>query len=814
MGYAKHQVVVTGIGIICANGKNVKEFWENTSKGIKGIKEIQTVDMSGIDAAHGGEIADYEPENYFTKKELRHMDKAGQFAVIAAKEAIENSKLNLDEMDPYRIGTLVGTSLGGMVSGEKFHKQWIEDGLREADSSLLYKYPIHVSADNVASTFCLKGPKSVISNACAAGTNAVGYATDVIRSGKADVMVAGGVDPLSKLSLSGFNSLQALSPGHCAPYSTSDGINIGEGAAFLILERADFAKERGATILAEVLEYSLSADSYHQTAPDPSGSGALRTMQACLNQSGLKVEDISYINGHGTGTPANDDSEPKAIRNLIKDHNVPVSSTKSMVGHMLGAAGAVEAVISILALQNNLIPPTINFKEEDKQFDMDFVPNEARERELNYILSNSFAFGGNNSTLLLGKYKEQESKAKPKKKKRAVITGVGAVAGNATSVDEIYEKMKNGESGFSPISRFDLDEYTSQDAGTIPELKYRKLINPSLLRRMDTISKQGAVAVKMALENSKIKVTKRNGEKIGLVFATGTGPVETVEGFNWVVVKEGSERANARLFPNTVMNAAAGNIGLNFKIKGPTTTICAGGVSSLNAMYFANNLIEQEICDQVVVVSSDEFNEPLLAGMERIPNYLTDKNPKPFASDRDGYLLGEAGVAYVVESEESAKNRDANILAEIKGFGLTADQVGNGRIDPKGESWKKALELALNDAELTTSDIDFVASAAGGHGKFDEVEANILNDVFGNQVSVGATKSIFGETNGSSGFIGLLSGIMALNGVKPGMQNVKESEIDLDLVLETRYEEEANNILINSFSYGGNYNSLIIGKYE
>lgn len=811
MAYVKDQVVVTGIGIICANGKNVEEFWDNTSRGITGIKEIRSVDLAGIDASKGGEVASYNPEDYFTKKEMKNMDKSGQFAVIAAKEAIENSKINLKKMNSYRIGTIVGTSLGGMLSGEKFHEQWIKDGLENTNTSDLYKYPIHAAADNIAATFQLKGPKSVISNACAAGTNAIGYATDVIRSGKADVMVAGGVDPLTKLSLSGFNSLQALSKDHCAPYSTSDGINIGEGAAFLILERLEFAQKRGANILAEIVDYALSADAYHQTAPDPNGKGALQTMQSSLEQSGLKVKDISYINGHGTGTPANDQSEPKAILQFLQGNEVPVSSTKSMVGHMLGAAGAVEAVISILAIQHNLIPPTIHFNEEDKQFDMDFVPNKARKAKLDYVLSNSFAFGGNNSTVLIGRYKERQAKTTPKR--RVMITGVGALAGNAQSLEEVYQRMEDSQTGFSKIDRFDIGNYRSREAALIPKIRYKKLINPSLLRRMDSISKQATVAVKMAIEKAGLKINRKNSGKIGLVFGTGTGPVETVERFNRTIINQGSERANARLFPNTVMNAAAGNIGLNFKIVGPTTTICAGGVSALNALYFANNLIQQGITEQVIVVSSDEFNEPMLAGLERVPKYLSAELPKPFAKNRKGYGLGEASVAFVVESLEAAKAREANIIAEIKGFGLTSDGVNSGRLDQSGDSWKKSIELALEEAELTTSDVQYIASAAGGHRKFDEIEAKVLHDVFGNQVAVGASKSIFGETHGTSGFLGFLSGIMAINGVQPAIQNVDESPFDLDLILKTRYEE-AKNVLVNSFSYGGNYHSVIFGKYE
>ena len=379
MQYSKYQIAVTGIGIICANGKNVEEFWGNVVEGKGGIKLIKELDLSDISTDFGGEVEGFIPSEHFSKKELLQLDRSGQFAVLAAREAVKSAKIDLIKTNPYRVGLIVGTSLGGILSGEKFHEQWIKNGIDDTDRSLIYKYPIHVAADNVATDLRIKGHKSVISNACAAGTNSLGYAIDTIRSGKADVMLAGGVDPLTKLSLSGFNSLQALCDGECSPYSESNGVNIGEGPALLVLERLDFAQNRGAEILAEVLDYALSADCYHQTAPDPAGSGALQSMTNVLKQAGYEAKDISYINGHGTGTPANDSTKPKALRSLLKDYSPPISSTKSMIGHMLGAAGAAEAVTSVLAIKNGVIPPTINFKEESAKYDMDFVPNKSRK---------------------------------------------------------------------------------------------------------------------------------------------------------------------------------------------------------------------------------------------------------------------------------------------------------------------------------------------------------------------------------------------------------------------------------------------------
>ncbi|WP_353855146.1 beta-ketoacyl-[acyl-carrier-protein] synthase family protein [Bacillus sp. Bos-x628] len=817
MRYKKHQVAITGMGIISANGVGLEEFWNNTANGISGIKKIESIDTSDLMSQYGGEVKNFSPERYLSENEMNSMDRAGQFAVIAAKEAALTASFDIHKVDPYRVGVTLGTSLGGILSGEKFHDQWIKKGLDQANPSLIYQYPIHVPADHVSTYLKVKGPKTVISNACAAGTNAIGHATDMIRSGKADMMFAGGVDPLTKLSLSGFNSLQALSIGHCSPYSKSSGINIGEGAAFLVLENLEHAQNRGARIYAEVLDYAMSADCYHQTAPDPAGLGATRSMKSCLEQSELQGEDLSYINGHGTGTPANDLSEPKAIKAIIKENNIPVSSTKSMVGHMLGAAGATEAVTSILALKNGVIPPTINFKEEARQYNMDFVPNIPQKAQLDVILSNSFAFGGNNVSITFGKHYLAKKKNKKESDKRVVLTGVGAIAGNASNYEEITGILLSGMDGFSTNGKFGFEKYGYKKAALLPDIAYKKFINPKLLRKMDPISKQANVAVKMALDSAKLKITNSNTEKVGLLFATGTGPIDTVEAFNRVVIEQGAQKANARLFPNTVMNAAAGNIGLNFKLKGPTSTICAGGVSAINALNYATNLIQQDLCTQVIVVSSDEFNEPMMAGMSKIKGYLTDDEARPFDQNRSGNILGEGSVAFVIESLDHAKKRNAEILGEVKGFGMTSDNVGIGEVDLKGRAWKQAMLSAIEDSGLNQDHVDYISSSASGHKIFDAAEANAMRRLFSRKSPlIGTTKDTFGETHGTAGFIGIIDALLAIKGHYTGIRHLEEGifEEKLNYLKEPIYTNSASHVLINSFSYGGNYQSVVLSKYE
>lgn len=818
MSNLKERIAVTGIGIICANGKNTAEFWRSVTDNKSGIKVVSTIDMSGINTQYAGEIDGYNPSDYFSPAEIKTYDIAGQLSIIAAREAAQVAKFSLENADPYRVGVILGTSLGGMRSGEQFHEQWVREGIQHADPSLLYKYTIHIPVDSVSKDLKLKGPKSVISNACAAGTNSIGYAADIIRSGKADAMFAGGVDPLCRLSMSGFNTLGALSPEPCAPFSKSTGLNIGEGAGVLLLERMDLAVERGAVILGEVLSYALSADAYHITAPDPAGAGGMRSMRRTLEKAAITEQDVHYINGHGTGTQANDSSEPIGVRTLFQNQ-VPVSSTKSMLGHMLGAAGAAEGVTSVLAINNSFIPATINFDAEANKFpDLDFVPNAGREAELGTVMSNSFAFGGNNASLLLGKFQADRPTPSVRTAKRVLITGIGAMAGQSANAEEIFAKFQAGEHAFAEVEDFDTSLYGPKLGAQVPEIPFAKLVNRQLLRRMDELGKQACAAAKMALDDAKLKVDTKNSERIGVLFATGTGPLKTVEAFNRTVITKGAEHAEALLFPNTVMNAAAGHICLNFKIKGPTTTITSGGTAGINALFYATSLIQHGDADAILVVTGDEFNETMIAGHSRIPGYLTRDTIKPFGAGLDGTVIGEGCVAYLVESEESALARGARIYAEFKGFGLTSDSSGPARVSRKGEEWAKSFELALQDAGLKPEQLDYVASAASGNLLFDTAEARALKQVIGDKAPISAPKAYFGETLATSGMIGVLSAVYAMNsGQIPAVPGVtqKFAEADgLDLVLDGHRERAVDHALVSSFSFGGNYQAVVIGRYE
>ena len=417
----KSQIVVTGYGIISGIGIGKEEHRTSLFNGESGISE-KTMNYKDRNVSSSfGAVKNLVYSNTRFLEKYKYLDRIMDLALLATEEAVVQSTILSSNIDFSRVGVIIGTSLGGMLSGDEFHKTWLEQGLSYINSDFLKQYPLRAVADLISENYGFSGMKLIISTACSSGANSVGMAMDTINDGLCDVVIVGGVDPLSRFSFAGFNSLGAISKEPCEPYSGSNGINIGEGAAIFVLEKDSYAKNREAKIVAEVKGYGITADAYHPTAPSINGEGAFRAMNLALKNSKLKVDDLSYVNGHGTGTKANDTSETKAFGNFISENvNIPLVSSKSSVGHTLGAAGAVELAFSILSIEEKKIPPTINFKESQIK-GIDFVPNNYKDLEVNNVLSNSFAFGGNNCSVIISKYNSLNDVQKHKEKQEDVV---------------------------------------------------------------------------------------------------------------------------------------------------------------------------------------------------------------------------------------------------------------------------------------------------------------------------------------------------------------------------------------------------------
>ena len=405
------RVAVTGIGLITPTGIGNKETWDAICNGRSGIKTIERFDITEHKTKIGGEITNFNAEEFMNPKEARKTDRFIQYAVASTKLALEDAGLEITEELSPRVGTLIGTGIGGMDTFRNTVLLLKEKGPSRMSPFFIPNIITNLAAGHVSITFNAKGPNCSTTTACAASTHAIGYAMIAIQRGEADVMIAGGTEaPINPLSLGGFNAMRALSTNNDDPQGASrpfdlnrDGFIIAEGSGMLILEEMEFAKKRGARIYAEVIGFGMSSDASHITAP--SLGGPVRCMQAAIKEAQINPEEIDYINAHGTSTQLNDVNETRAIKEVIGDkaYNIPVSSTKSMTGHLLGAAGGIEAAFSVLAIDRGIIPPTINYNTPDPDCDLDYVPNEARDAKITTVLSNSFGFGGTNGTLIFRK---------------------------------------------------------------------------------------------------------------------------------------------------------------------------------------------------------------------------------------------------------------------------------------------------------------------------------------------------------------------------------------------------------------------------
>ena len=410
----KRRVVVTGVGIVSPVGSTIKQAWENIVNGVSGIKNITAFDASEFSVKISGSVNDFDVNKYIDAKDQKKMDTFVHYGIGASVEAIEDSGIEVTDSNAHRIGVAIGSGIGGLPYIEKSYEAYLKGGPRKISPFFVPSSIINMVAGNLSIKYGMKGPNISIVSACSTGTHNIGDAARMIERGTADIMVAGGAEMCTcPLGIGGFASAKALCATHndspelaSRPFDkTRNGFVLGDGAGIVVLEEYEHAKKRNAKIYCEVAGFGLNSDAYHMTQPSAGGHGAARCMNDAIVDAGLNISDVQYINAHGTSTPAGDKAETDAIKLTFAEHayNLAVSSIKSMIGHLLGAAGGVEAVFSALSIRDQIIPPTINLTTPDPDCDLDYVPNEARKIELNTVISNSFGFGGTNSTILLKK---------------------------------------------------------------------------------------------------------------------------------------------------------------------------------------------------------------------------------------------------------------------------------------------------------------------------------------------------------------------------------------------------------------------------
>lgn len=410
----KRRVVITGMGAVTSLGIGADKLWQSIKEGKCGISKIERIDVSDLPAKVASEVKDFNPEDFIEKKESRRMDRFAQFALTAAQMAVADSKLDLYKINKERLGVIIGSGTGGIETLENQCAEFQEKGYRRVSPFLVPMMICNMASGLVAIKFGAKGYNECSVTACASSTNSIGDAFKVIQRDDADIMIAGGAEAcITRLTIAGFCSSKAMTTNSdpemaCRPFDIDrNGFILGEGSGVLILEELEHALSRGANIIAEVVGYGCTNDAFHITAPAEGGEGAARCMEIAIKDAGIMPSEIGYINAHGTSTKANDKNETAAVKSVFGEYayELPMSSTKSMTGHLLGAAGAVEAIITALALRDGFLPPTINYKNPDPECDLNYIPNEGKDSNINYALSNSFGFGGHNASLVLKAFK-------------------------------------------------------------------------------------------------------------------------------------------------------------------------------------------------------------------------------------------------------------------------------------------------------------------------------------------------------------------------------------------------------------------------
>lgn len=735
-----NSVMVTGAGLVTAAGDTTEESWANICAGRTGIIKNSLFDTAELLSDWAGQIA---------TEQTGRIDRCYALAEQGVEQALAQAGLTPADLGGARTALVVGSSLGAMESLQAAHRDAVLNGTIRVGTVL--DSQIHSVADFIATRFGIGGPRVVTSNACAASAIAVGYASELLWSGEVDRVVCGGVDPLASLSSYGFSCLGALDTEPCSPMSASTGLTLGEGAGFLVLERRETAELRGAEMLAEISGYGTSCDGYHQTAPDPRGDGALQAMASALECAGLEPSDVDYINLHGTGTPTNDAVEPKAISRLFKGGIPAVSSTKSALGHTLGAAGAVEAVCAVLAITTGTIPPTINTRGVPNPSGLDIVPDKARGGRVSTVLSNSFAFGGNNASLVITAPRDGSSPAHEAHQHDVMITGIAGVCGKATSTEQLIAALANGGE-FEELNGLPGGVEGAVPFGRSDPARLRRGINPARARRMDPLSLLANAALNdMYARHGRLSRVEAAGT--GIIFGTGYGPLSALLGFHEGVVRKGMCGADPLIFPNTVVNAATGHLAMLHHLRGYTATLAGSGVSSITALALAQHVIARGGARRIIVVVADEFPDLSVASAILRGGFRK-------AGTKQGAVLADGAVAVMLETRESAQERGAEVLAQVMSSAATGTSRSPYEKGPDELIWTECLALAMQRAGVGPDAIGVFVSAQCNDPVFDPVEDRAVDRLGLSGARALAPQKSIGNPVGSAAGLGLLSALV------------------------------------------------------
>lgn len=790
--------VVTGLGVICAIGNNVEETWKNALNSVSGIHKTTSVDTKNCYADLAAEVNCDSLDAIDAPEEK---DRASKLCIKAANEALKDANLG-NFGDDQRVAVIIGSCVGGVISVEHYH----QNGRPAAD---IPKMPIASIASQVAETCGAGGIVTNVANACAAGTISIALACDLIRSGRADVVIAGGADSFAAVPYSGFLSLHALDENGCSPFNHCNGITLGEGAGIVVVESYEHAQKRGAKQYCEVLGSGVTSDAHHITAPREDGLCLTEAMNRAVKNSGIKKSDIGYLNAHGTGTGKNDNAEINAFGKFFAEENptISVSSTKVMTGHCLGAAGAIEAVFSIKALTTNTVLPTLHYTAEDSEAlkakvgQMDFVQNTPKSKELNCVMSNNVAFGGTNASIVFSKM-AGDVVNQPAKGKKIAVTGIGIVSPLGNSKQAYLDAVKN-----------DAKPESASVHSTITNDDYKELgIKMAFYRKLDNLGQLQTVSGMRALQDANFTVSDDNAKDVGIIVGTSEGGLGATYDFEELIAEQGNANGSAFKFPHTVYNAAGGYLSICSGIKGYGVTITTGPVSGLDSIGYSMGVIYDGQESAMMATGSDE-NLPIITEFAQKLNVAADKVVAPF-DNAEGFVVGDGSVSIMMETEEYAKARDAKVYCYALGYGNGRKNVKFGKVAGSGEALDNAINDALKDAGLTVADIDAVCGFADGFKTVDDIEKESLARVFGDKletIPLFEVKERVGEGRAASATLAAAEAALLLSGE---MESDNAYFVAKDGSVSRKNVDAAGlkKILVVAFATGGSYSAVVFGK--
>ncbi len=785
----RQRVVVTGLGAITSQGNSLEAFWDGVSSGRVAIRNVKHMPMDGYRTKLGGEVQDpAAPEHSYLNPDGFH-DRAIDFTLKAAEEAMANCGVEVGTIPAERWGVVIGTCNAGLLAGEEWYRRRKQG--EAPDPRLVLLVEPQAMAESLSGAFGLRGPVLSVNTACAASANAIGYAGELIRSGQADAVLTGGADAFSDILYAGFNSLESLSPEPAAPYSRDrKGLSLGEGSGMLVLMREDLAREHGAPVLAEILGYGLSADGYHPTAPHPEGRGAARAIRTALAQGGVAPSEVGYVNSHGTGTAKNDTAETAATKVGLGEEaarGAAVSSTKSMIGHLLGGAGAIEAISTVKTLERQFAPPTAGYTEPDPECDLDYITEGPRAMELDIAVSNNFAFGGANASIVFARAGARAQGPPMPQLDRVVVTGLGALTPAGTDVEALWEAYSAGR-----------DCTSAEDGVQLGRVDFSAgdFLGPKERKRVDRLGLFSIIASRLALTDAGLELSDENRTRVGAILGTGVGPMESMEDFSVGVIEEGPGGANPAVFPNTVYNAAGGQVAIKVGALGSASTVTVGHAAGAASLCYGCDLAATDHADAVLCLGADSLTDTVitayrelgvLTGGARVSNGAEASN----GAGAPGMALAEAGVAVLVERLGAARARGGRIRGEVLGYAITSDALGVGRVDPEGEGLERAMRLALERAGVPAQELAAVWSARCGLAAADEAEAKAIERVAGTGVKVNAPKLKLGEPMGAGASLSVALAIAAWE-----------------------HGTDVGPVLVNSTSLGGTNIAIVLAPYS